>query len=113
MKAGGWLTRVMAATGGLLYVFVISFMNNGMVTSLIRGLAAFVSFFLFGWLFQVLIGAIMQNQNQENPLSVDTGENSGPGSVTEPELNVNEVLESLPEEDAQKLSDYVKNLLNE
>jgi hypothetical protein len=118
--AGTWIVNVFLGCVGFTIVFASAYTNNSFMTSLIRGLVAFVSFFLIAYIFRWMIHFIMSDakgnttKNSVADYHATTGTkqtSQDDESVTVEELQ--QSLDSLSEEEVKLASRYIKELLNQ
>jgi hypothetical protein len=118
--AGTWIVNIFIGFVGFTIVFVSAFTNNSLMTSLIRGLVAFVSFFLLAYLFRWMIHFIMSDakgnttknsvaNNHVTTGTKQTGQDDAPVTVEE----LQHSLDSLSNEEAKLASRYIKELLKQ
>lgn len=112
--AGTGLINIIFGFIGFLIVFISAYTNNSFLTSMIRGLLAFVSFFLIAFLFRWMFHFIMRDpsgntmKRKENPSNVR--------STTHYESEIEQIkqsIDSLSEEEAEQAARYIKEMLNE
>lgn len=111
--AGTGLINIIFGFIGFIIVFISAYTNNSFLTSMIRGLLAFVSFFLIAFLFRWMFHFIMREpsgntmKRKENPSNVPSGHN-------ESEIDqIKQSIDSLSEEEAEQAARYIKEMLNE
>lgn len=106
---GTWILNLIFGFIGFIIVFFSAFTNNGLLTSLIRGLIAYVSFFLiayvFRWMFHFIMSDPKGNTNHDIKQSIPMD------NIDADQLRHS--MDNLTEEDAETVSHYIKELLNE
>ncbi|MBM6618420.1 hypothetical protein [Bacillus suaedaesalsae] len=94
---------------GFIVVFFSAFANNGFLTSLIRGLIAYVSFFLIAYIFRWMIHFIISNPKGNTKPNINQ---SNPKDSVDAE-QLRHSMDHLTDEDAEAVSHYIKDLLKE
>jgi hypothetical protein len=107
---GTWLINVILGFLGFILVFFSAFTNNGFTTSLIRGLIAYVSFFLIAYLFRWMINFIISDP-KGNTNSSETLKNGLDSTSDVQELAKS--MDKLSTEDSELVSKYIKDLLSQ
>jgi hypothetical protein len=107
---GTWLVNVIFGLLGFTIVFFAAFMNNGFITSLIRGVIAYVSFFLIAYLFRWMIYFIISDPKGDTTYN-ETVNNRN--SNTNDSQQMEHSMDKLSDEDAKLVSGYIKDLLKQ
>ncbi|MFZ3587897.1 hypothetical protein ACOI1C_01225 [Bacillus sp. DJP31] len=107
--AGSWIINIFFGSVGFLVVFVSAFTTNTFATSLIRGLMAFVSFFLIAYLFRWSFHFIMHDSSGNT--SVSSSADQSIESESSSENGIVQSTQSLTDEEAKLTSSYIKDLL--
>jgi hypothetical protein len=105
---GTWLSNVVLGFLGFIIVFFSSFSNNGFMTSLVRGLIAYVSFFLIAYLFRWMIYFIISDPKG----NTKHNENRRPSNISNNQQEQHS-MDNLSDEDAELVSQYIKELLKQ
>ncbi len=105
MFIGSWIINFIFSLTGFLLVFIGSMTTNSVLTSLIRGGLAFVSFYIIAYFFRWL-WMIASKEVEVNELEKKEIEDKDDGKAT-----TNKV--EYTEEDIEKASKYVKGLIND
>jgi hypothetical protein len=103
---GTWIFNLMFGLFGFFLVFLLSFTGNTILTTFIRSFITFISFFLIGYIFRWMFAYIKRNQEE-----IKTVEHSQPPMQKDKEIE--QLLNSLSDEEAQKVAQYIRSLLND
>ncbi|KIQ95232.1 hypothetical protein LH47_00642 [Anoxybacillus thermarum] len=97
-----WKFNVIFALFGCIVAFFSSLLQNSVWTSMIRSLIAFVVFFVFAFIIRWMTAFIQKDASVQN-MSLTPSD----------EMEVEQMIESLDEEEQQKVAEYIRQLLRQ
>ncbi|RAK23394.1 hypothetical protein B0I26_101355 [Anoxybacillus vitaminiphilus] len=104
--AGTWIFNLLLGLFGFFIVFLLSFTGNTILTTFIRSFITFILFFLIGYIFRWMFAYIKADQGKVKKIA-----NSQPPVQKENEIE--QLLNSLSDEEAKKVAQYIRNMLND
>ncbi|WP_246939869.1 hypothetical protein [Bacillus pinisoli] len=112
--AGTGLINVIFGFIGFLIVFVSAYTNNSLLTSMIRGLISFVSFFIIAYLFRWMFHYIMSDPKGNTMTMEKTGSKNLVTNQTQADLtHIKDSIDLLNDEEAELAARYIREMLNE
>lgn len=92
---------------GFFIVFLLSFTGNTILTTFIRSLITFLSFFLLGYIFRWMFAYIVDQEEMKNIT------NSQSSSPVQKDNEIGQLVNRLSDEEAQKVAQYIRSMLND
>jgi hypothetical protein len=119
--AGSVLINAVFGFLGFIVVFISAYTNNSFLTSMIRGLVAFVSFFLIAYLFRWMFHFIMRDSKghpiQKTEASKHYIDDDLPSQLLQNENidleKIKRTIDPLSEEEAIIAARYIREMLNQ
>lgn len=99
--AGTWKFNVIFALFGCMIAFFSSLLQNSIWTSTIRAFITFIVFFVFAFMIRWMVAFIQRDESTPNASFTQTND-----------IEVEQMMESLSEEEQQKVAEYIRQLLN-
>lgn len=99
--AGTWKFNVIFSLFGCIIALFSSLLQNSIWTSTIRALIAFVVFFIFAFIIRWMIAFIQKDTSTSNVSFTQSDD-----------VHVEQMIESLNEEEQEKVAEYIRQLLN-
>lgn len=63
--AGTVVINLLMALIGFILAYIFSITNNGFLTTMIRGIIAFVIFFLIAYIFRAVLAYVLKNKEND------------------------------------------------
>ncbi|HZG61068.1 MAG TPA: hypothetical protein VEY68_11490 [Anoxybacillus sp.] len=104
---GTWMFNLLLGLFGFFIVFLLSFTGNTILTTFIRSLITFLSFFLLGYIFRWMFAYIVDQEEMKNIT------NSQSSSPVQKDNEIGQLVNRLSDEEAQKVAQYIRSMLND